>query len=506
MSTTNLGNSRGLYVFKTPLDSDYLDSMMQTTLPLGVYSGLNISIVNNATVTVNIGTYAISDGVYTSIWEVQSPFNLAVSNSTPYVIARWIYQKTLGWYADYYAVSYTNIQINDVVIGKCMYNNLGTGTTLQSISYNKRTTPDKLTYEALYNNLKVVENPFGYMSVLVKSGFITLNDGFNHTYNQTVLSIATADPTYDRIDVVVVDSSGNLTVLIGTPSVSPVAASSAGLFGLAQVYVNAGITTIYQENITDVRSFFTVPFNVGDISLYYYPIPYINNLQKTDNTINTSDSLGRFFDNDLTTSKNIIDFYTLNCLDDTYLYPMICSSINKNINLPWVSGNNNGGIFNMVIPDYPNQTALNIDNSNVGTHNSIATDLSNYVYMSYYDTVNSHLKYITNKTGSWISTTVDSTTANVGLFNSIAMDSSGFAYISYFDSINGHLKYATNKTGSWVLTTVDTGTNVGQYTSISVDSSGFAYISYYGNNQLKYATNKTGSWVLTTVDTGTNVG
>jgi hypothetical protein len=150
---------------------------------------------------------------------------------------------------------------------------------------------------------------------------------------------------------------------------------------------------------------------------------------------------------------------------------------------------------------------------NVGKYNSIKLDSSNKAYISYYDdgvtyaSPNGDLKYATNASGSWVTTTVDST-GDVGKYTSIAVDSSNKAYISYYDVTNGDLKYATNASGSWVTTTVDSTGDVGKHTSIAVDSSNKAYISYYDvtNGDLKYATNASGSWVTTAVDSTGDVG
>ena len=99
-------------------------------------------------------------------------------------------------------------------------------------------------------------------------------------------------------------------------------------------------------------------------------------------------------------------------------------------------------------------------------------------------------------------TTVDGAgAADMGQYSSIAVGTSGAAYISYYDNTAGNkaLMYATNVSGSWGTTTVDTtsSADVGLWTSIAVGTSGAAYISYYSDSThdaLMYATNVTDSW------------
>ena len=127
----------------------------------------------------------------------------------------------------------------------------------------------------------------------------------------------------------------------------------------------------------------------------------------------------------------------------------------------------------------------------VGQYASIALDTSGKVHISYFDSANLDLKYVTNASGSWVITTVDSS-GDVGQYTSIAVDTSGKVHISYYDRGRDFIKYATNASGSWVKTNVDSSGDVGQYTSIAVDTLDKIHISYYDvtNAALKYATNK----------------
>ncbi len=55
---------------------------------------------------------------------------------------------------------------------------------------------------------------------------------------------------------------------------------------------------------------------------------------------------------------------------------------------------------------------------------------------------------------AWTISTIDSTGTS-GQYTSIAVGTSGAAYISYQDNTNGDLKYATNVSGSWGTSTLD---------------------------------------------------
>jgi hypothetical protein len=146
--------------------------------------------------------------------------------------------------------------------------------------------------------------------------------------------------------------------------------------------------------------------------------------------------------------------------------------------------------------------------SGTGGFTSIGVDSTDKAHISYFDFSNEDLKYSTNASGTWVQTTLDSS-GSVGWDTSLALDSSDKLHISYsfYDpaTYTGALKYATNISGSWVTTTLDSGIGL-KYTSIDVDSADKVHISYLGDSGLKYATNASGTWVTTTVDSSGYVG
>jgi len=123
----------------------------------------------------------------------------------------------------------------------------------------------------------------------------------------------------------------------------------------------------------------------------------------------------------------------------------------------------------------------------VGWDTSIALDGGDNPHISYYDAINTDLKYAYYDGASWNTETVDSA-GTVGEYTSIALDGGDNPHISYYDAINNDLKYAYYD-GGWNITTVDSTGDVGRHTSMALDGGDNPHISYcdWGNGDLKYA-------------------
>jgi len=151
-----------------------------------------------------------------------------------------------------------------------------------------------------------------------------------------------------------------------------------------------------------------------------------------------------------------------------------------------------------------------------GADSSIATDSNRKVHISTRNEEgtgttsegsNGGLRYVTNTTGEWTWTDVD-TSPTCGNDTDITVDHNDKIHISYLDKSEG-LKYVTNVNGSWEVFNVDDEENVGWNTSIVIDSDNTVHISYSdpspiidppGNGYLKYATNKSGTWTTQVID------
>lgn len=96
----------------------------------------------------------------------------------------------------------------------------------------------------------------GGMQVAVDTGRAVINGTFLSSSASTTLSIAAADPTNPRIDLVIASidftgRTGAIQVLTGTPAPSPAPPNTTtGQLPLAQVAVAAGASGIISGNIT----------------------------------------------------------------------------------------------------------------------------------------------------------------------------------------------------------------------------------------------------------------
>lgn len=153
-----------------------------------------------------------------------------------------------------------------------------------------------------------------------------------------------------------------------------------------------------------------------------------------------------------------------------------------------------------------------------GILSSMCVDKNGYTHIAYADYINMQmvrLRYATNKTGTWVTSQIDTSGPGLGRYPSIAVDNSGDIHISSPGSIEG-LYYFTNEAGSWVKTQIPEYTYsspYGQiyailYPSIGMDNSGYAHICYqdYLAEKMHYATNQSGAWVTSEVDNSAKAG
>jgi len=144
----------------------------------------------------------------------------------------------------------------------------------------------------------------------------------------------------------------------------------------------------------------------------------------------------------------------------------------------------------------------------VGSNTSIAVDSNNQAHISYIDTTNGKLKYMTILDGQWKSSWIIGSASDQ--CTAIAVDSNGKCHMAY-NGPNGELNYATNATSdSGLIHTIETGVWAGLFgdEDIAVDGNGNPHIVYFNgpNFDLKYATNASGNWETSVIVNGSVSG
>ncbi len=144
------------------------------------------------------------------------------------------------------------------------------------------------------------------------------------------------------------------------------------------------------------------------------------------------------------------------------------------------------------------QTSTGWDHETVDSTDSLGEGLSMFIgendviYITYYNTFSSMLKYVNNANGTWGTPESIEAGGAGGIGSAITVDQNGNERISYVDTATGILKYAERRNGVWMYQKVDLA-GCGKEISMAMDSLGRAHISYYDpiGQDLRYATSIT---------------
>ncbi len=131
----------------------------------------------------------------------------------------------------------------------------------------------------------------------------------------------------------------------------------------------------------------------------------------------------------------------------------------------------------------------------VGTHPTMVTDIFGNVHLAYLDPQEHTINYVTNQTGSWLGTTVESNIADV--VPSLTMDGMNQPHLTFVSNdIKKTLRHAVRIGEDWKSEPVETLGAVSGNVSLAVDVRNKIHLSYFngGEKLLKYATNAEGMW------------
>ncbi|MBX7242979.1 MAG: T9SS type A sorting domain-containing protein [Bacteroidia bacterium] len=111
-----------------------------------------------------------------------------------------------------------------------------------------------------------------------------------------------------------------------------------------------------------------------------------------------------------------------------------------------------------------------------GANPDMVSDGNGNIYVSYWDNLSQRLGYAyrDKNTHTWTISYPDPQTTG-GYKSAIALDASNKVHIAYYKNVNGYgfLQYVTNKSGSWVATSVNDTIQLGKYGANTTPKEGF---------------------------------
>jgi hypothetical protein len=240
---TNKGNQSIQFKYYDPLDSDHFDKRNQGIIPVGVYQGGGMTKVDDSNVTVHPLVTEISDGTHQARVQTQSDYVVAVTPATPYIVLSWDWQSLSAWYMDIKSVAFGGWGTDDIIVGKAVY----AGSTLVGFDFEDKTVPLMLD-----QFLKVEALTTPSMKVFVNTGYVSYGSSKIPVAGQESATL-TAPTTNPRIDLIWIDTAGNVQIEQGAEAASPVAPDHTNKIVLAEITLQPATTAITQDLINDTR-------------------------------------------------------------------------------------------------------------------------------------------------------------------------------------------------------------------------------------------------------------
>jgi hypothetical protein len=284
-SPTDFGLQKLTFDYKEDLKSEDFNNIMHQLVPVGVYEGLTLSKVDDATVQVDPGVMFLKDlnKELTVRVETTVADNITgVSASTPYLIVNMDWLNIETWFAKFEPEIWANTT-GSIILGKAIYD----GVTLVDFDTSLRHTASLSTLESRKEAFLVYPNIVEDNKVNIKGGQAIINNvivDYPDTPNAVTLSDVTANK---RIDVICIDSAGAAQVVEGSQSASPVIPTiPTNFMPIAYVTRDFAVfpTLVKGSDITQIRPDRNSGIELSDTTL--------NNLSITDSTNSTSKDTG----------------------------------------------------------------------------------------------------------------------------------------------------------------------------------------------------------------------
>lgn len=254
-----------LWRYQTPLRGSDLAQVNANVLYPGIYSGLAVSIVSGANVSIAAGTMLIFDSASyntAAAKMVKIALNDAVTlacntvTKPKFVVARFTWSDALGVEAQFLNVDAPAAY--DLILAAIEW----TDTSVTRVDTDSATYGFQKGFDKLVNNLRPHPDFTQVRKVLIEPGrFVYGRSSVSVAAQQSVTHDASAHVD-GRYDVVGINSSGQVVVVKGTEGGTQ---PSLGAFlPIYAVHVRNGVSVILGSDLLDLRPFLTFSGVMGD--------------------------------------------------------------------------------------------------------------------------------------------------------------------------------------------------------------------------------------------------
>jgi hypothetical protein len=250
----DIGNQTVTLLYHNRADSRVVNRRFQGIRLTGIYSGGYLTVVDDTHARLSVLSCEISDGTYQVKVSTGTTVTVTVAQATPYIVLRWVY--TGSETADYMSfLAVASPSENDLVVAECTFTG---GGNLQGFDYSERSTPNT---SDLF--LKVEPTEDTELRVRVRAGRVQ-NGKETFQIPDQKTGLFTPPSSNSRVYLVYVDRASGVIAIdsSGTAAASPVAPNYAGKLVLAEITLATGATDIVAANITEVRDFTNMSYDV----------------------------------------------------------------------------------------------------------------------------------------------------------------------------------------------------------------------------------------------------
>lgn len=264
MGSRNHGEQKAIPTdFYHEIVSENYANFLTNSIPTGIYAGGWLYKISDSEIELSKLDCVISDGEHCTIIHTTQTATLSeetldsgtVSSTTPYVVLRWAYSKNINNFMEVHCVGISEIENNDLVVGKCVFS----GSTLSGFDYSLRSEPLLLKYW-----LRPEATGDADLYIRIRGGRCRTANGIAFIPSQKVGPFIVPTSPNGRVDLVYVDTDGTLKIQQGNPGTNPIAPNYDKKLVLAEVTLWYNSTSIPSNQILDVRSFLPITNLIPD--------------------------------------------------------------------------------------------------------------------------------------------------------------------------------------------------------------------------------------------------